>query len=453
MRLATAVALLCLLAASPASSRADGADAAVRTRLLSDLSAEAASVRDRAIERLSVRDDLTPGEIAAALRDAAPRARPLLYRLAAARRATGLVPEIAAGAAGADAPAAEAALRALVTLGEDAVEAGRAALAAAAPEVLPAHERDARLRHLRALDIQRLVERELISRWRRKGGSYRGRYDVLASHGWDAQPVLLAMLLDIPLEDQFVVPPEAKDPELLHAYRLRALDELAGSRRRGYRTFEPLPPHIEADSVFELAVQALCDVADLTLLKRVLLDTHEELVKADKAAGFRVRPWEEAYARDIEVILWRRGEKARLQWRHDQLAMSLRQERHWVQRMDPDDNARVFSVHAQSLDDLASVLHQMDRFDEAAARYAEVIEIRSKLTGMVSSVAAYNRACALARGGREDEALEMLRAALDPVTASGSDDLTREWVLEDGDLESLRDDPRFLAIVRERFGK
>jgi len=69
------------------------------------------------------------------------------------------------------------------------------------------------------------------------------------------------------------------------------------------------------------------------------------------------------------------------------------------------------------------------------------------------AIAGYNRACALACVGRVDEAFEQLDRALDRDVSAGGEDLTREWVTEDGDLEAIRDDPRFAALIKKRFGE
>lgn len=434
-------------------ARPDAADDAVRATLLRDLSSEAAAVRDRASERLITLDGLTLDEVRASLRAAAPRAVPALVQLATTRQMVALVPELAALAAGPDAPAAEAAVRALVAFGEDAVAAGRAALEGARAPGLSTRDRDARITHLAALDVQARVEKDVLARWRRKGGSYRGRYEALRVHGWGAQPVLLAMLLDIPLEDQFVVVPTRSDPELDAALRERAIAELASSRRRGYRSFAPLPPTIEPDELLDLAQQALVDVGDLSVLGPVLDAVHQELVVADMAAGWRPRPFEDAFALDLEVIFAARGDPAKLRRRRSGYEHRVNGLRRRMSLLDPEQAADDFSYFASRLDELAAVSHQLDDFDGAAARYAEAIEVRRRLTGLVSSISSYNRACSLARGGRTEEAIDALEAALDPDTSTGSQDLTQEWVMEDGDLASLHDDPRFRALMKRHFGK
>ncbi len=58
-------------------------------------------------------------------------------------------------------------------------------------------------------------------------------------------------------------------------------------------------------------------------------------------------------------------------------------------------------------------------------------------------VVRYNLACSLAVSGHRREAIVALRAALE----QGYDDF--EYLENDGDLDSLRDDPTYVALMRE----
>jgi len=58
-------------------------------------------------------------------------------------------------------------------------------------------------------------------------------------------------------------------------------------------------------------------------------------------------------------------------------------------------------------------------------------------------VVRYNLACSLASSGLRDEALEALRRALE----TGYDDF--EYMEQDSDLDSLRQDPAYRALLRE----
>ncbi len=57
---------------------------------------------------------------------------------------------------------------------------------------------------------------------------------------------------------------------------------------------------------------------------------------------------------------------------------------------------------------------------------------------------AYNRACFESIAGNNDEALELLHIALD------TDKTPLEWLLRDPDLDFIRDDPRFQALIAEQ---
>ena len=358
-----------------------------------------------------------------------------------------LAPQIAAVAAGNDAVAAEAATRALVRLGPKGLAAGAEALSAK-----DAKDGSARLRHLRALEAQRAVEREVLSRWRRKGGSYRGRFESLRPFGFEVQPILVAMLLDVPLEDQFVVIATTGQADLDGTLRGLALSDLAESPRRGYRTFDPLPATIEAEELFTLASQALADVGDLDVVGPVLRDVHNELMASDRGGGFRARPWERRFAEDIAWVLSARGDPALLE---EHRAASANEVTAWRRRLrgaQPEDAPDDYQYFATKLAELAGFLHQLGKFDEAAKRYREVVAIHKALAGSEPAVDNYNLACALARGGHKEEALVALARAIDPTSAAGIEDLTREWVTEDGDLASLHGEPAFEAALLKRFG-
>jgi tetratricopeptide (TPR) repeat protein len=454
-RLPARVSALCLWAAlacasSGASAHAraeapEGTSGRVRAELLQSATDESATVRDRATLALELDEGLTAEEVAAALRTAPARAIPGLVRVAASRGFTGLAPEIAGIAAARDAVAAEAAIRALVRLGPDGVAAGVSALAK--PDAAGAESRRI---HLRCLEAQRRVEREIVSRWRRKGGSYRGRFSALTKEGPEVQVVLVGMLLDIPLEDQYVAQAMSGNA----AARKMAIEQLAVSRRRGYVTFDPLPPAIEADSLFSLATQALADVADLATVADVLKGVHDDLLEADSRAGFQARPFERRFAEDVAWVLASRGDPERLEGHLAQAESAARRAKSRIRAFGatPDTAADEFQYYCDKVSEVAGLLHQLSRFDDAAARYAEIVEVRKRIMGKEPATDNYTLACALARGGRRAEALEALRRALDGEVSTGFENLTREWVLEDGDLASLRDDPAFLAAVKRRFG-
>lgn len=436
-----------LVVALAAAAFADGA-AAPHEALFRALGDEAAAVRDEAGRSLEKAEGLTEDEVRAALRTADARARPRLYRIAAVRGMKGLVPEMAAALSEQDPVVTDAAVRALVSLGDDAVAAGLAALG-------DSKDRDvAAVRgHLQALAAQRSVERAVVSRWRRKGGSYEGRYSEIAKLGWPVQPVLLAMLLDVPLTDRHIVLPESADPGAVEAAKLVALIDIANSNRRGYRTFDPLPVHIEQEEIFFLAAQALKDVADIELVGDILESISSELEAIDDNAGWRLRPWEKSFYEEIDVVLFQHGRGRRLERTAKRKKDEVDFAKRWVDRGESERRAEGLRQLSVSLSEYAGVLHQLRRYDEAAKCYAEAVQIGRELTGKDPAIAGYNRACALAKGGRKDEAIAQLSRALDRGKSSGSEDLTQEWVTEDGDLRSLHDDPRFTALIKRRFGE
>jgi hypothetical protein len=79
-------------------------------------------------------------------------------------------------------------------------------------------------------------------------------------------------------------------------------------------------------------------------------------------------------------------------------------------------------------------LHRLGREAEAQAQ----IEIARKLIDKESE---YNRACFEAICGNHDEALRLLKIALEKKLSSP------DWARQDPDFERLRSDPRFQELV------
>jgi tetratricopeptide (TPR) repeat protein len=436
-----------LLLALAASALADGS-ASPREALLRSLDDETAAVREDACRTLERTADLTEAEVRAALATAGRRTKPYLLRVAASRGLTGLVPEAVAALSSEDPVVTDAAVRALVRFGDDAVASGLELLEKSKDEgALPVAS------HQRALTAQRTVERQVVAGWRRKGGQYLGRYKGLANLGWPVQPVLLAMLLDVPLSDRHLDVPALADPAALKEARRAALMDLATSTRRGYRTFEPLPPHIEEDELFDLAAQALKDVGDVDLMGDILEAVASALAMKHESAPFRLRQWEKAYYVEIDTILFNRDRPERLLNDVAEAESQARQSRAWLERGGAARRADQMHILSSDLSDWAGLLHQIREYDEAASVWTEVIRIGRELSDKDPAIAGYNRACALARGGRLDEAMKQLARALDRGISSGTEDLTREWVAEDGDLIPLHDDPRWAALMKRHFGE
>ena len=428
----------CLLAVAGLAAHAAPAacGASAESRLLGELGAESALVRENALVRLERSADLDAATVGAALDQATAQARPLVFRLIGARKMTGLSARVVEATVSPDPPTAEAAVRALVLLGAGAVAAGEERL-------MGARDTEPRLavvlRRLRALHAKASVEREILSRWRRKGGSYDGRFAALEPYGWKAQAILLAMLLDVPLEDRFVVLPRGLSPLREFATQQSALIDIVRSPRRGYRTFEPLPWQIEDEELFELAAQALMDVADMTLMGDLLEALADRLETAHREAGWQLRPFEDGFALAIAEVLSARGRPERLRERARDLERKAESSKRRIDRTRREDRAAVMQWHATDLSRLAGVLHRMREFDRAATAYEDSIKISTELSGEAPAVASYNLACALARGGKKAEALRQLDVSL----GLDKSDLTREWVAEDGDLRTLHDDPAF----------
>src|SRR6185436_17315190 len=101
----------------------------------------------------------TVDEVKAALATKDPRARSCLFRIAAVRGMTALVPDIAASLRADDARESDAAARALISMGESAVNSGREVLAASKDPGA-----DTVATHLDALAARRTVEHELFAR-------------------------------------------------------------------------------------------------------------------------------------------------------------------------------------------------------------------------------------------------------------------------------------------------
>src|SRR5687768_16661610 len=93
---------------------------------------------------------------------------------------------------------------------------------------------------------------------------------------------------------------------------------------------------------------------------------------------------------------------------------------------------------AEVLEALGHLLTRIGRHSEGLAADQRLVELRPD-----EPVAHYNLACSLALIGQHDEALARLRIAM----SMGFRDAG--FIRKDRDLKSLRDDPRFEALLRE----
>lgn len=95
--------------------------------------------------------------------------------------------------------------------------------------------------------------------------------------------------------------------------------------------------------------------------------------------------------------------------------------------------------------DYVDVLRCQGELLSRKGRHAEALDIDRRLAQLLphDSVVQYNLACSLEQNARRDEALSALRRALE----RGYDDF--EHLDLDADLEVLRNDPRYLALIAE----
>jgi tetratricopeptide (TPR) repeat protein len=106
------------------------------------------------------------------------------------------------------------------------------------------------------------------------------------------------------------------------------------------------------------------------------------------------------------------------------------------------------SVHidvARSFEMLGFHFYQSHDYDEALRQYRRGLELRERILGPGHPALGWNlydQACILALAGDSDAALSRLHSALDCGWANYR-------IHEDGDLDSLRGNPEFEAIVEE----
>jgi len=94
------------------------------------------------------------------------------------------------------------------------------------------------------------------------------------------------------------------------------------------------------------------------------------------------------------------------------------------------------------------VLRALGDLYTRVGRIEEGLDVDIKLAELCpdESESWYNLGCSLALAGRKDEALEALSRAVD----LGYEDA--DWMSKDSDLDSVRADPRFWALLRKVRG-
>ena len=98
--------------------------------------------------------------------------------------------------------------------------------------------------------------------------------------------------------------------------------------------------------------------------------------------------------------------------------------------LSPDDR-RALSLGPGALIDL-------ERVDEALAMADRAVELAPTDGGVL-----HNAACAYAHAGKVDKAIELLERRM---RAAGT--IYKDWIDNDPDFDSIRDDPRFVALIR-----
>jgi len=92
----------------------------------------------------------------------------------------------------------------------------------------------------------------------------------------------------------------------------------------------------------------------------------------------------------------------------------------------------------------------MGEYAEAERILKQVVEIQRHILGPESGytvASTYNLACVVTRRGRRDEALSLLREAVDHELGPDAESAMASAMATDPDLKSLHGDPRFAALV------
>ncbi len=177
----------------------------------------------------------------------------------------------------------------------------------------------------------------------------------------------------------------------------------------------PLPRHALAD----MAGKAIGDLR-LASARPWLLEIHDELVQRMRF-GSRNSPLEDVvYA--TEIALYKLGYQRVALARIDRLKIESR-------------------FQSRARDELASYYMRMGLYGEAIAIYEQNIRDANRFGSI--EISNYNLACALSKSGQVDRGLQHLRRAIEGGYRNF------DGIARDRDLDNLRADPRYAALIAE----
>ena len=188
-------------------------------------------------------------------------------------------------------------------------------------------------------------------------------------------------------------------------------------------------------TIDDLASRALAVNAPVTVMNVANGHHAFDLIDDDDQSRAAVRAtldWMAAHlSPGVRAAQGLRGEEmaARRLLREQRWAEAEPAVRTWL-ALDPE-NGLARNAHAQ-------VLYNLGRFAEAGETYAKAGD-----AGYMAGLTYYNAACAFARDGQKERALELLAKAVQTGMIQDRTSFRR-----DSDLESLHGDPRFEALIR-----
>jgi hypothetical protein len=204
-----------------------------------------------------------------------------------------------------------------------------------------------------------------------------------------------------------------------------------------------------------MAVMSLHETKRATLEKELvplIKDERDELQASQEGFFRQFAGWREIdYFREFDLSRYARfslakaGMKAAIVRLIRTIDEVLAQPRQQVDiRQDPDPNTEAYwrtEWLRMLLFDSGYYFQQFDDYASAAARYTRIVLEFPKSRACENAY--YNRACIFAIQGKKAEAIDDLRSAI----RHGFTNV--EWLLEDGDLKSIRDTPDFKLLVEE----